>query len=340
MATKKVQIGDKYGKLTVVERAEPYVSPQGKKTSQFKCVCDCGKTITVRGVYLLSGHTKSCGCAHHSAVALKIKDLTGQRFGHLVVTEYKGNSLWEAVCDCGKVRTYNGRYLRAGETKSCGCRIGEPMTGKRFGRLTVLEEAGLHRTPDGTTYRQYKCICECGKTLITLGVSLRSGDTKSCGCLVAETSKTLNTKHGKSFTRLYTMWASMKQRCYYEKADNYANYGGRGIEVCEEWRNDFQAFYDWAMANGYNPNAPKCGCTIDRINSNGNYEPSNCRWVGMVTQGNNRTNNHLISYNGEQLTVMEASRKYSISPTALYQRIKNGWSTERALTTPVKTRTI
>lgn len=339
MNRRQVQIGVKYGALTVIEKAEPYVSPQNNKSPQFKCVCDCGKMVIVRGAYLLSGHTKSCGCAHQSAATSKIKDLTGHRFGHLVVTKYMGRSLWEAVCDCGKVGIYNGRHLREGETKTCGCRTGESMIGKRFGRLVVLEEAGLYQTPNGSTYRQYKCLCDCGNTVTTLGNSLRSGDTRSCGCLVSETNKKLNTKHGKCYTRLYMMWSAMKQRCYYEKADNYANYGGRGIEVCEEWRNDFQSFYDWAMANGYNPNAPQYGCTIDRINPNGNYEPSNCRWVGMIEQANNKSSNHLITYNGEQLTIMEASRKYSISSQALYQRIKNGWSAEEALTTPVRART-
>ena len=108
----------------------------------------------------------------------------------------------------------------------------------------------------------------------------------------------------------------MKQRCYYEKHMHFKHYGGRGIRVCDEWKDDFQAFYDWALPNGYADNL-----TIDRIDVNGNYEPSNCRWADIITQENNRTNNRKFEYDGEVLTLSQIARKYGISRSNLANKI-------------------
>lgn len=143
------------------------------------------------------------------------------------------------------------------------------LTGKRFGRLVVMKRSG---SKNGNA--AWECLCDCGKSSVVKSNNLTSGTTQRCGCLERELRVERMTTHGRSKDRLYKIWESMKKRCYYQKHEAYKSYGGKGVIVCEAWRFDFQAFYDWALANGY-----RDGLTIDRINVNGNYEPSNCQWL-------------------------------------------------------------
>lgn len=142
--------------------------------------------------------------------------------------------------------------------------------------------------------------------------------------MASEARRESHKTHGLRYTRLYNIWSNMKSRCNNPKHTYYKNYGGRGITICQEWQNDFQSFYNWAMANGYREKL-----TIDRIDTNGNYEPSNCQWASRKAQQNNRRYNHIITYNGESHSISEWSRITGINKGALYSRIYRGWSLEK-----------
>ena len=159
------------------------------------------------------------------------------------------------------------------------------MTGMVFGRLTVVKDSGRRRRG----YVLWDCECSCGKVVTVSVGDLRSGNTRSCGCLHDEVSRINITgvrgpiKHGGTGSRLYGIWNGMKTRCHNDHCKDFRYYGGRGISVCEEWRNDFSAFVAWALQNGYSDDL-----TIDRIDVNGNYEPQNCKWSTRAEQSRNQ----------------------------------------------------
>jgi len=153
------------------------------------------------------------------------------------------------------------------------------ITGQTFGNLTVIEYSGR----DIYRNAQWRCKCACGGEAIASITHLRSGHTQSCGCINKQKIKNLKYSHGMAGTRLYNIWANMKQRCCDINLPSYKDYGGRGITVCKSWRQDFQAFYDWAMPNGYRETL-----SIDRIDNSKGYSPNNCRWVTMDIQAKNR----------------------------------------------------
>lgn len=199
------------------------------------------------------------------------------------------------------------------------------LTGQRFGRLIVLnKEPNLksHST-------RWRCKCDCGNIVIVYASSLKSNATQSCGCLWKERT----TKHGMYGTRIYRIWDGMKNRCHNPNFKKHQLYFDKGIKVCDEWKNNFMSFYNWSIQNGYKNNL-----TIDRIDVNGNYEPSNCRWVDYEVQNNNRSINREIEYNGKNYSIKQLSEIYKIKKETLNSRLRNGWSIEKTLTTPVRKR--
>lgn len=200
------------------------------------------------------------------------------------------------------------------------------LTGQRFGRLVVVSPAGLDRTRKNMTFL---CKCDCGNEKIVSAPQLKSGCTKSCGCLKRELTSKRRTTHGKRNTRLYRIWANIKDRTSNPNQNRYYCYGAKGVSICDEWK-DFQTFYDWAMSNGYSDEL-----TIDRIDINGNYEPSNCRWATIVQQQNNTSRNHFLTYDGKTQTIAQWSEEYGIDAHKLRRRVvAYHWTIERALNTP------
>ncbi|AVX47356.1 hypothetical protein C5023_000226 [Staphylococcus phage vB_SauM_0414_108] len=205
----------------------------------------------------------------------------------------------------------------------------ENYIGCKYGRLTIVS----YDNKKGSSH-YVNCQCDCGNTKSVRLLRLKSGETKSCGCIRKELfkeNKKSNTTHGQTDTRLYNIYRSMKARCYRKTQKDYHSYGGRGIKVCDEWLNDFMNFYSWSYDNGYNDNL-----TIDRIDNNGNYEPNNCRWITEAEQHNNTSRNINITYNGETKTLKQWSKIKGINYDTLKKRYKMGWSIEDMLTKPVK----
>lgn len=210
---------------------------------------------------------------------MKAIDLAGQRFGMLTVlsraeNDAGGHAQWKCLCDCGKDCIATASTLRAkrGGKTSCGCAAFFDLAGQRFGMLTVVGRIpGLQK---GKVL--WLCRCDCGRETSSASWNLRNGLSTSCGCV--------RTKHRGKGTRLYRIWAGMKDRCLNPLGKHWRRYGGRGIKICPRWAADFSLFRDWALRSGYREDL-----TIDRIENNQGYCPWNCQWLTLpenATKGN------------------------------------------------------
>ncbi len=198
-----------------------------------------------------------------------------------------------------------------------------PKIGSRFCRLVLID---IIRGP---LFTVGKWKCDCGKTILCRIAAVKSGNTKSCGCLKIDICIKRSTSHGKCKWPEYDHWCRIINRCESPTNSRFSYYGGRGIKICRRWRHSFDNFIS-DMGRKPFPRA-----SIDRIDNNGNYEPSNCRWANQTQQNNNKRNSVRLTFNGKTMTVAEWARERGVLQNALYARLRIGWSDEKILTVPI-----
>jgi hypothetical protein len=206
------------------------------------------------------------------------------------------------------------------------------LSGQKFNRLAIVEFD--HYKGDHVAY--YRCRCDCGVEKVIKGADVKRGVVKSCGCYNREMTRLRKPglKHGYAHKeRLYEVWKNMKRRCYAPNNERFQFYGGKGVIVCDEWKEDYAAFRKWAHKNGYAQ-----GLTIDRIDNDGNYEPSNCRWATAKVQENNMSRNHILTYRGESLTIAEWADRLGVTYSTINHRVQRGWDMERLINQPPRIR--
>lgn len=265
-------------------------------------------------------------------------EIIGQVFGRWQVIAEAGKANGKrhvlCACECGKESAVRLTALTGGKSRSCGCCLIKPSgipPGTRYGRLVVIGDAPSVK--QGLDMRKRLFVrCDCGVELMVNKYNLKTGNSLSCGCLRDEVRAVATRKHGHNRkamrSREYNTWASMKSRCANPNNSHYAYYGGRGIKVCERWLNDFPAF----LANmGPKPE----GMSLDRIDSDGGYQPDNCRWATNETQARNTRRNRRLTHEGLTLTLSEWSLRVGLSGGAIIHRLEVlGWEVARALTEP------
>lgn len=265
---------------------------------------------------------------------MRYADLTGKKFDMLTVLEPTGDRksgyiIYRCRCDCGNEILVGANLLRENGRHTCGCQYKSSAVrpGAKFNHLTAIE-------PTQEDVNKWVFECDCGRRKNILKLAVVSGLTITCGqngCpFHSEWLSSRNRTHGLSYTKFYEVYRGIIKRCYDPNAINYADYGGRGISVCDEWKDDAGAFYDWAMANGWTE-----GLTIDRIDVNGPYSPENCRWITSKDQCYNKRNNRLITCNGVTMTLTQWAEVKGMNKQTLAARLEKGWDVESAINTPV-----
>lgn len=202
------------------------------------------------------------------------------------------------------------------------------LKGMRFGRLLVLEREGV--SSQGSV--RWRCLCDCGTEVVVDGRHLRRGTSQSCGCLAREVTSSRSTVHGLANHRVSNIYHCMRARCYNVNDRSYKYYGGRGIEVCERWRNSPGGFLAFVEDMGLPPEK----ASLDRIDNNGNYCPENCRWATPEEQANNKSSNIKIEHAGVVMTAAQWKEKRGYKKTLIYDRLRSGWSESEAVNTPVR----
>lgn len=276
------------------------------------------------------------------------KDYAGKHWGMITVIKRKGSTedkpymaTWICRCDCGNEIVLTSCQIRGCYPQSCGCKKykrknktlsesytkDEEMIGRKYGNLVVVKRATKEEIGENKQGRYWVCQCECGNIVIVNTHNLVSGKRISCpSCSRKRTTEAVTTHGYCQKERLYTIWTNMNDRCTNVNSPKYHLYGGRGICVCDEWR-DYLNFRIWALNNGY-----KDTLSIDRIDPDGNYEPKNCRWVTQKEQCNNKRTNHYITYNGVTKTMKEWSEITGINYYTIRSRVNIlGWPAGRAL---------
>lgn len=338
---KSIKEGDSFGRLIVISKD---IEKSGKN-SYFVCKCSCGNKKSVMRSNLISGNTISCGCFRKERPSKssqsKAKDMTGLRFGMLLVVERgentpKGQAQWWCQCDCEEMKLVEGASLRNGNSTSCGCKRSQTikakpspainLVGHKYGKLMVLR-----RGPNDKKKVQWWCLCECGNTALKKGDSLKRDVVKSCGCLeLANRLKNCSKrkiKHGLYKHPLYLKFQGMVARCYNIKAKGYHRYGGRGITVCDEWLESQEKFIKWALENGWKKDA---NLSVDRIDNDGNYCPKNCRIIGFaentVKRFTDKEQGLVVA--GVSINIREHCRTAEVSPETVKKLLRAGYSND------------
>ncbi len=274
----------------------------------------------------------------------KFIDLRGRKYNRLTAlkrleNDPSKNAVFLCRCDCGNEVAVVGSQLSGGHVKSCGCLVHESrslieLKGKVFGRLIVIGRAAA----SNRKIPKWDCVCSCGTKTTVIGSLLRTGHTKSCGCIKRETLVERNKTHGLAKTKLYRIWQGMRNRCTNPNVPNYPFYGGRGIRIL--W-STFEEFYD-DMHDAFERHVALHGekdTTIERIENNGNYCKENCRFATWREQFNNTRKNRKITFDGKTLSVSEMARLHGLSPKVLSSRLNwCEWELNKAINTPKRSR--
>lgn len=300
------------------------------------CKCKCGKELLIRNHTLRTKRIRDCGCGTY-----KLEQYVGLKYGKLNIISCfrkrlygKINIVCTCKCDCGNVSECAYSNLKNGNATSCGCTNKFDFSkykGKTYHGIEILDLIDNNK-------KTIKCKCHCGSIFTCLLQDLTAKKRYIVGCSnCLRPEENIKSKYSwnkkTESRRLDGIYYGILDRCYNKNNKSYQHYGRRGIVVCDEWKENKNSFIDWSLNNGYND-----FLQIDRINVNGNYEPSNCRWVDVITQANNRRNNRIIEYNGGRYTLSQIAKLFNINYATLCSRIRKGEDVLSALSRPVKKR--
>lgn len=329
-----IDLGYNINFITVISNK---IIKDGRK-KLYLCSCKCGNVKYIAETTLKSKRIRDCGCGKYM-----LERHIGERYGLLTIQNCyrkringKINVVADCKCDCGNTKDFIVSQLKAKKIQSCGCLNNfnpQNYINKKYGKIKILDFTNVDK-------KMVKCLCDCGNIFERSLYKITSNVIYKNGCSFC-TSKKYCEENNIPYTkkcplgisRIKRIFKGMLYRCYNPNAKDYKWYGAKGIIIDEIWLQNKNNFINWALANGYRDDL-----TIDRIDGDGNYEPSNCRWVDIKTQQNNRKNNVKFLYEGKMLSINEISKIIKINSNTLRSRLRKGMTLEEAIKKPVSKR--